>query len=234
VIQEGVQAQAATPIGEISKLMDQFVNPIRQVLLLITAITCLVAGVGILVSIYNSMNDRRQEIAVMRALGAGRGTVMLIVLLEAVLLSLAGGLIGWMLAHGLNVLVSSAVEQHTGVSLGFFDLAPPVDLPELLGMGFSGFIALAVLISLSAAAILGYGAWQCVACVMKGSPWLQAVILLVAGVAASVCAVWFAISGGEISTELVIVPGLLLLAVVVGILPAFTAYRTDVAAGLQR
>ncbi|MEZ6089978.1 MAG: ABC transporter permease [Pirellulaceae bacterium] len=70
-INEGLQAQAATPIGEISKLMDQFVNPIRYVLLLITAITCLVA-VGILVSIYNSMNDRRRDIAVMRALGAAK------------------------------------------------------------------------------------------------------------------------------------------------------------------
>ena len=39
-----------------------------------------VAGIGILVSIYNSMNDRKHEIAVMRALGAGRGTVMSVIL----------------------------------------------------------------------------------------------------------------------------------------------------------
>ena len=54
----------------------------------------IVAGIGILVSIYNSMSERRHEIAVMRALGARRNTVMLIVLLESILLALGGGLLG--------------------------------------------------------------------------------------------------------------------------------------------
>ena len=40
------------------------------------------------------MSERQHEIAVMRALGAGRRTVMLLVLLESILLSLAGGLAG--------------------------------------------------------------------------------------------------------------------------------------------
>ena len=34
----------------------------------------IVSGIGILVSIYNSMSERQHEIAVMRALGAGRRT----------------------------------------------------------------------------------------------------------------------------------------------------------------
>ena len=46
------------------------------VLLLMAVLVVVVAGIGILVSIYNSMSDRRHEIAVMRALGAGRMTVM--------------------------------------------------------------------------------------------------------------------------------------------------------------
>ena len=54
-----------------------------------------VSGIGILVSIYNSMSERQHEIAVVRALGAGRQTVMLLVLLESILLSLIGGLAGW-------------------------------------------------------------------------------------------------------------------------------------------
>ena len=61
----------------------------------------IVSGIGILVSIYNSMSERQHEIAVMRALGAGRRTVMLLVLLESILLSLAGGLAGWVVGHAL-------------------------------------------------------------------------------------------------------------------------------------
>lgn len=39
--------------------------------------------------------------------------------------------------------------------------------------------------------------------------------------------------GGLLSLELVIIPALLLLAVIVGFLPAYTAYRTDVAEALS-
>ena len=54
-----------------------------------------------MVSIYNSMSDRRHEIAIMRALGASRRTVMWVILLESILLSLGGGVLGLLLGHGL-------------------------------------------------------------------------------------------------------------------------------------
>lgn len=120
VIQEGVEAQAATPIAEIAKLMDQFVTPIRYVLLLITVITCIVAGVGILVSIYNSMNDRSRDIAVMRALGARRSTVTTIILLESGMIAIMGGVLGWVVAHLCIALCSGKIEDNTGVPIHFF------------------------------------------------------------------------------------------------------------------
>ena len=76
----------------------------------------IVSGIGILVSIYNSMSERRHEIAVMRALGAGRRTVMFIVLLESILLSLAGGLAGWLVGHALIAALSPWIAAQTGVS----------------------------------------------------------------------------------------------------------------------
>ena len=51
-----------------------FVGPMELLLLGLTVLIVVVAGIGILVSIYNSMSERRHEIAVMRALGAGRRT----------------------------------------------------------------------------------------------------------------------------------------------------------------
>ncbi len=70
-----------------------------------------------MVSIYNSMSDRRHEIAVIRALGAKRRTVMLIVLLESILLALGGGLIGLVLGHGLTWVLSGTIEDQTGVAV---------------------------------------------------------------------------------------------------------------------
>ncbi len=175
-INEGPVAQAVMPVREIYQLFQLFVRPAQMVLLLMSALICIVSGVSILVSIYNSMSERRHEIAVMRALGAERQTVMTVILCESMILSVGGGMIGWVLGHALNASISPLVEARTGVSIGFFDFAPGVDI-----------------------------SW-----------------------------IWGATGGNglEVSTELLLIPGLLLLAVLVGFFPALTAYRADVAASL--
>ncbi len=156
-INKGRIAQAVQPLREIATLFSIIVDPIQVFLLVITVLLVVVAGIGILVSIYNSMSERRHEIAVMRALGAGRGTVMLMVLLESILLALGGGALGWFLGHLLLAVLNPYIVEKTGVPIGFFHVVP---------------------------------------------------------------------------FELVIIPGLILLASLVGYLPALAAYRTDVAKAL--
>ncbi len=150
-------AQAVAPAREVAVLMNSIVGPVRIILLVLTVLIVIVAGISILVSIYNSMSERSHDIAVMRALGASRGAVMAIILVESILLSLGGGLIGMALGHGMIGLASSYVVERTGVTLS------PLEFH-----------------------------WQ----------------------------------------ELVLIPGLLVLASLVGLLPAVVAYRTDVAKAL--
>jgi putative ABC transport system permease protein len=119
-INEGIRAQAAAPIGEINKLMELIIGPVKNALLAITLITCVVAAVGILVAIYNSMNDRRRDIAVMRALGARRSTVTMIIVLESMLVAIIGAVLGWILAHAAIAAYSGQIEDQTGVQVGFF------------------------------------------------------------------------------------------------------------------
>jgi putative ABC transport system permease protein len=121
-INEGTQAQAVLPVAVIYGLFEFIVNPIEWTLLLLTAMICVVSGISILVSIYNSMSERRGEIAVMRALGAGRGTVLSIILLEATLLALGGGLFGFLAGHAGTWALSPWIEQHTGVVIGVLSL----------------------------------------------------------------------------------------------------------------
>ncbi len=181
-INEDQVAQAVLPILEIYRLFDTFVRPIQRILLALTVMICIVSGVSILVSIYNSMSDRRHEIGVMRALGASRNVVMSVILIEAIMLSMAGGALGWTMGHTINALAAARIEQQTGVSIGFWTLAPPVKLAEALGAD-------------------------------PDIVWLEHL---------------------RVSSELLLVPGLILLAIVVGIFPAITAYRTDVAQALER
>ncbi len=182
-IDSGNVAQAVLPIAQITSLFDIIVRPIQWVLLLLTAMICIVSGVSILVSIYNSMSDRKHEIAVMRALGAGRGTVMTIILLEAFFLSMGGGVLGWMAGHTLNAAAGPFVEAETGVSIGFFSFAPPINIFETMGYD----------------------------------------------IASDALRYWT-----SLSPELLLVPSLMVLAVIFGIWPAMSAYRTDVAKSLGK
>jgi putative ABC transport system permease protein len=133
-INKGPIGQAVLPIGEISALFSLLIGPLETLLLVLTVMIVVVSGIGILVSIYNSMNDRRREIAIMRALGAGRSTVMWVVLFESILLSLGGGLVGWILGHMLVGGLSPWISLQTGVQIGMlkFDAQELVIIPGLI------------------------------------------------------------------------------------------------------
>lgn len=157
-LKEANQAQAVNPIRQISWLMINIVGNVRTMLIVLTALIIVVSGVSIFVSIYNSMSDRKREIAIMRALGAGRTTVFSIILSESVLLCLGGGLLGILLGHGLVFIASPIIEARSGLLINPF--------------AFS-------------------------------------------------------------SVELILLPVLVVLASLVGFIPAMTAYRTDVASTLS-
>jgi putative ABC transport system permease protein len=136
VNEEEPTAQAVMPAQEISGLLDGIVGNIQVLLLVLAILVVVVAGIGILVSIYNSMNDRRHEIAVMRALGARRSTVVLVILLESILLSLGGGLLGLLLGHGLIGLLKPLIEDETGVIVHAmaFQWVELILIPGLIGL----------------------------------------------------------------------------------------------------
>ncbi len=142
-INEGQVAQAVFPVTEVETLLTKFVGPIQTVLLALTLLIIVVAGIGIMVSIYNSMSERAHEIAVMRALGAGRVTVLAVVLLESIIISLAGGLAGVVIGHGAIGLMSPYVLAETGVLLHVlsFQQQELVLVPGLVLLAtFAGFL----------------------------------------------------------------------------------------------
>lgn len=133
--QEG-EAQAAMPAEEVTRLLEGIVGNIQAVLMVFAVMIVVVAGIGMMVSIYNSMSERRHEIAVMRALGARRTTVMLIILLESILLSLGGGILGLVLGHALIGLLAPTIMEQTGVVVHAlqFQAAELILIPGLVFM----------------------------------------------------------------------------------------------------
>lgn len=142
-LKRGLKAQAVNPIFPMARLMNTFVGNIEKVLVVLTSLIILVSGVGIFVSIYNSMADRRREIAVMRALGAGRQTVFSIILLESILLCVGGGLLGVLLGHGLVFVASPYVAAKTDLVMDplRFERLELILLPALIVLASAvGFV----------------------------------------------------------------------------------------------
>ena len=139
--------QAVSPVREISTLLTNIIGNIQIVMLLFAVLVVLVAGIGMMVSIYNSMSERRQEIALMRALGARRLTVMVIILLESILLSLGGGALGLVLGHLLIAGMGPWITEYTGIVVRFwnFQLAEIILIPGLILLAsIVGFLPAAV------------------------------------------------------------------------------------------
>jgi len=127
-INEGRDGQAALPIAEIRQLLDLFVRPLELLLLLVTALVVIVSAIGILVSMVGSSLERSRDVAIMRALGARRSHVLSVVLIEAVLLAVGGGLAGWMLGHLLVGAIGPLITTNAGVSASIFSAAPGAEL----------------------------------------------------------------------------------------------------------
>lgn len=115
-INDRLDAMAVYPSLVIRELFERF-SMEEKILRWITALIVVVALVGVMVAIYNTMDSRRREFAILRALGARRRTILSLVTAESALLALLGGLTGLGLAGLLIYAVAGQMEEATGVSL---------------------------------------------------------------------------------------------------------------------
>jgi putative ABC transport system permease protein len=86
---------------------------------------------GALNTMYSAVSERSREIATLRALGFGSGSVVFSFMIEALLISLVGGLLGAVAVLPLNGLTTGAMNWQTFSHLAFaFSITP-----GLLGVG---------------------------------------------------------------------------------------------------
>jgi putative ABC transport system permease protein len=114
---KGDRLTFAWPIGQVMADLFSKIGWFDLLLELVSYLVALVATASILASIYNSMNERRREIAILRALGARRRTIFGAVLLEAASISALGMLMGFVFYGIIMVAAAAVIRTQTGVVL---------------------------------------------------------------------------------------------------------------------
>jgi putative ABC transport system permease protein len=116
------EAIAVNPAKVMSDFFGNFLDNIVQVLLVISVLVVIVAGVSILVSIYNAVSARTREIAILRALGATRMRILAVICTEAGLGGFAGAGLGLILGHALAAIGSIYLARQMGQGIPWWTL----------------------------------------------------------------------------------------------------------------
>ena len=89
----------------------------ERALLAVSALVVAVGLAGLVAVVVASLGERRRELAILRALGASPRQIFTLLVLESVLLSLAGSVFGLALLYGATALVAPWLSSSYGVNL---------------------------------------------------------------------------------------------------------------------
>jgi putative ABC transport system permease protein len=133
---------------DVSPEIEYYAKQSRTLTTLIVVLGGLVAIVmgigavfGALNTMYSAVAERSREIATLRALGFGAGSVVFSFMIEALLISLVGGLLGAVAVLPLNGLTTGAMNWQTFSHLAFAFRITPL----LLGLGLIFALVMGVL-----------------------------------------------------------------------------------------
>ena len=116
----GKEATFAWPIGRVMAELFDRIGWVSRILTMVAYLIVVVAAGSILASIYNTMNERRREFAILRALGARRGTVFSAIVLEASTITTLGAVLGFLVYGAILAAAFVIVRAQTGVVLDAF------------------------------------------------------------------------------------------------------------------
>jgi putative ABC transport system permease protein len=109
--------QAASPAFETARLFSILGIGV-DILKGFAYVLIFISGLSIFIALYNSLKERKYDLAIMRSMGASRGKLLITILLEGSVLTFLGSVIGLLMGHGVLLLMGSILEetQKAGIS----------------------------------------------------------------------------------------------------------------------
>jgi putative ABC transport system permease protein len=116
MINADTNMQAASPAFETQRLFSLLGIGV-DLLKAFAAIIIIIAGLSIFISLYNALKDRKYDLAIMRSLGASKTKLFFHVVLEGVIITVLGGLLGFLIGHGLTEFLAGLYEKSDEIGL---------------------------------------------------------------------------------------------------------------------
>jgi putative ABC transport system permease protein len=108
---------------DILEIVGTITGALTIMLAAIAGISLLVGGIGIMNIMLVSVTERTQEIGLRKAIGASQQDILVQFLIEAIILSIAGGMIGTLIGVGGTLLVGGVTPLKTSISPAAIALA---------------------------------------------------------------------------------------------------------------
>ena len=121
---QGDRLTFAWPIDTVMTQLFDKIGWFDKILALVAYLVALVAAGSILASIYNSMNERRRDIAILRALGARRGTIFGTIVLESAAIATLGMVAALVVYAAIVGTAAAIIRSQTGVVLNAMAFHP--------------------------------------------------------------------------------------------------------------
>ena len=126
IVNNKEQLMAAEPSIEIQRLLD-LVQPAVKVVTVLAWFIFSLAFFSMLITMINSMKNRKYEIAMMRASGATSKLVLISILTEGFLIAFIGGLLGVFMGHIFLEIMGQYLTNHyhyqfSGLVFNYFEL----------------------------------------------------------------------------------------------------------------
>ena len=93
---------------------------------LVSAAVLVVGLISMLAALYTALNERRREVAVLRAVGLHAGQIFSLFVLESTLIAATGTILGIAGAYVTLALARGPVEQHFGIPLALVGISPRI------------------------------------------------------------------------------------------------------------
>ncbi len=110
MVNQTTNMQAASPAQESTRLFS-LIGVGVDTLQWFAALIMFIAAISVFVNLYNSLKERSYDLAIMRTLGASKGKLFSLIILEGLILTLIGTLIGIALGHGILHLIGNYQES---------------------------------------------------------------------------------------------------------------------------